>query len=80
MTTLKTYVNQVILSSNDYHISGNMVNGGRYDENGDWTPFVHYAEYTRQIISIDFEKGLLNCICGRQFLIDDNLNLYECHY
>jgi len=80
MTPLKTYINEIKLNNNDYHISGNMLNGGRYDEGGNWTPFVHYAEYTRQIRSIDFGRGLLNCICGRQFIIDDNLNLDECHY
>jgi len=80
MTTTKAFVNELRFYGNDYHISGNMLNGGRYDEDGNWTPFVHYTEYTRQIISIDFERGLLNCICGRQFLIDDDLNLFECHY
>jgi hypothetical protein len=79
MTVIKVHINEVRTRANDYQISGNMLNGGKRVD-GIWTPTIHWAEYTRQISSVDFERGLLNCICGRQFIIDDKLTLLECHY
>jgi len=71
----------VKLKANYYRIRGNMRNGysGR-DENGNPIPFIHPADYIRRISSINHDKGILYCECGREFLIDDDLTLEEMNY
>lgn len=75
----KANLNEVKTRANFYRISGNMHNGGS-TVNGKWVPNIHKAEYTRKIIAINYEKKLLICECGREFVIDDDLTLVECDY
>jgi hypothetical protein len=81
---MKTALEDVRFMAKHYRIRGNMRNGhsGR-DENGNPIPFIHPADYTRRISSVNrasfngAPNGLVFCECGRQFLIDDALSLEE---
>jgi len=79
-TKRKVTLDEIEFRTKDYDISGNMKNGGSRDENGVWKPFVHKARYTRQIVAVNYEEGLLKCIGGRHFVIDNDLEVIECNY
>jgi len=76
-----TELANVKLRANYYRIRGNMKNGyNGLDESGKPVLNIHPADYTRRITNINYEKGMLYCECGREFLIDDNLRLDEMSY
>ena len=73
-------IEEVKTRANFYDITGNLLNGGHLDENNVWQPYIYKHSITRRIIAINLEKKILYCECGRQFIIDEQLKLYECNH
>lgn len=77
--SVKVAISEVKPRANHYHISGNMMNGHK-TVNGEVIPILEREYITRPIAYIDHEKGRLHCVCGRVFIVDDELELIECSY
>ena len=74
-----TQIQNVKTNANYYTIKGNLINGSKL-VNGKWVDNIEKETIIRPIRYIDMEKGLLKCVCGRTFIIDDELQLTEMNY
>ena len=76
---MKVEIGEVKTRANHYQISGNLINGWKTVD-GVLTDNIEKENITRQIAYINAEKGIIKCVCGREFLIDSELELSECSY
>ena len=72
----KIRLDDVKTNAGMYIISGNMQNGWQTID-GVRVPIVEKEYIHRPIKYINREKGILECTCGREFIIDDDLKISE---
>jgi len=69
-----------IIIGKTYAIWGNLVTSSKQDSDGNVIPEFRKTEITREICDVEKEKKRIRCVCGRVFLIDDDLILEKVRY